>query len=161
MSRNELIHAEAQPYRAAPHKRPEHEKRGSGARGEESRRKREWPENQRGADRASEEERKTAAQRGPCDETGSEGNAGGHEVRNVVLVAPDRVGPQMAGPGIRYAELARILSRIHDVTLAAHAGSSGLPGFPPLRLYDPAHPASLQQLLSDAEVVVGPPLAPA
>jgi glycosyltransferase involved in cell wall biosynthesis len=78
-----------------------------------------------------------------------------------MLVAPDRVGPQMAGPGIRYAELARILSRIHDVTLAAPAGSSGLPGFPPLQVYDPAHPASLQQLLADAEVVVAPPLAPA
>jgi glycosyltransferase involved in cell wall biosynthesis len=78
-----------------------------------------------------------------------------------VLVAPDRVGPQMAGPGIRYAELARILSRSHDVTLAAPVGSTELPAFPPLRVYDPAHPASLRRLLADAEVVVAPPLGPA
>jgi glycosyltransferase involved in cell wall biosynthesis len=67
----------------------------------------------------------------------------------------------MAGPGIRYAELARILSRIHEVTLAAPAGSTQLPAFPPLQVYDPAHPASLERLLADAEVVVAPPLAPA
>ncbi len=76
-------------------------------------------------------------------------------------MAPDRVGPQMAGPGIRYAELTRILARSHDVVLVAPSGSSALAGVPPPQVYDPADAAAFGRLVADADVVVAPPLAPA
>ena len=42
---------------------------------------------------------------------------------NIVLVCHELVGPKMAGPGIRYANLARVLAKHVNVTLAAPAGS--------------------------------------
>ncbi len=48
----------------------------------------------------------------------------------VLLVSSDLIGPKMAGPGIRYYELARILHPHTRLTLAAPAGSILPPGAP-------------------------------
>jgi glycosyltransferase involved in cell wall biosynthesis len=85
---------------------------------------------------------------------------GKHVRRRVVLISPDRVGPAMAGPGIRYAELARSLAAWHDITLAAPRGSDPAPGLPDPQIYDPARPAGLDALLAGADAVVAPPLPP-
>ncbi|MHB1295280.1 MAG: glycosyltransferase family 4 protein [Anaerolineae bacterium] len=72
----------------------------------------------------------------------------------VVILFPDHVGPHMAGSGIRYWELARVLSQTCDVTLAAHLeeGASA----PAWRLVslDPG-PEALEALLAGADVIVG------
>lgn len=78
----------------------------------------------------------------------------------VLLVCPDVVGPEMAGPGIRYHELGRALAASHDVTLAAPIGSSSLPGGPPLVTYDRSRRSTLLGLIRRADVVVSPPLPP-
>lgn len=49
-----------------------------------------------------------------------------NEPTSVLVVSHDVVGPKMAGPGIRYRELARVLARHFQVTLAA-PGDSHLP----------------------------------
>src|SRR5215208_665957 len=76
----------------------------------------------------------------------------------LVLVSPDRVGPRMAGPGIRYFELARRLAAAHDVLLAAPTGSEAI-GAPALAVYEPGRRESLHRLLAPGQVVVAPPLA--
>lgn len=48
----------------------------------------------------------------------------------IVLVSPDTVGSLMAGPAIRFVEMARALSAHFDVTLAAPDGSMALPDWP-------------------------------
>jgi glycosyltransferase involved in cell wall biosynthesis/SAM-dependent methyltransferase len=47
----------------------------------------------------------------------------------VLVISHDRVGRHMAGPGIRYCELARVLSQHFQVTLAV-PGEPGLPDHP-------------------------------
>jgi glycosyltransferase involved in cell wall biosynthesis len=86
---------------------------------------------------------------------------GTHVRRRVVLISPDLVGPLMAGPGIRYTELARSLAVWHDVVLAAPRASTAPPGLPAPEEYDHARPARLDALLASADVVVAPPLPPA
>jgi glycosyltransferase involved in cell wall biosynthesis len=81
-------------------------------------------------------------------------------VTRVLLVAPDRVGATMAGPGIRYFELARRLAASHDVRLAAPLGSEPLADAPGFVVYDPKRPKTLASLLARDEVVLAPPLAP-
>jgi glycosyltransferase involved in cell wall biosynthesis len=49
-----------------------------------------------------------------------------NEQTAVLIVSHDVVGPRMAGPGIRYRELARVLSRHFEVTLAV-PGDTHLP----------------------------------
>jgi glycosyltransferase involved in cell wall biosynthesis len=78
----------------------------------------------------------------------------------VLLVSPDRVAPNMAGPGVRYAELARALSRVHEVCLAAPLGSASVDSELPVGVYDPLRPGALRRLLSSSEIVIAPPLAP-
>lgn len=46
----------------------------------------------------------------------------------ITLISQDLIGPKMAGPGIRYLELARALSRTQEVTLLAPLGSVLTPG---------------------------------
>jgi len=82
-------------------------------------------------------------------------------LRHVLLVSPDRVAPEMAGPGIRYAELARTLTRSHHVRLAAPHGSVSSADVPIIETYDPQRRGSLDQVIAGADVVVAPPLAPA
>jgi glycosyltransferase involved in cell wall biosynthesis len=79
----------------------------------------------------------------------------------VLLISPDQVAPDMAGPGIRYVELGRVLARTHDVRLAAPFGSAPVDDAPELMLYDPGCLGPLEQLVADAEVIVAPPLPPA
>ena len=80
----------------------------------------------------------------------------------MVLVSPDHVGPALAGPGVRYAELAQSLSAWHHVSLLAPfpAARPGPALGAPLE-YDPARPGSLERLLTGADVVIAPPLPPA
>lgn len=47
--------------------------------------------------------------------------------RRVLLVTADRTGQKMAGPGIRYYEIAKALSKTNDVVLASY-GETCLPG---------------------------------
>jgi len=82
-------------------------------------------------------------------------------LRKLLLVSPDRVASNMAGPGVRYVELGRVLRRFHDVRLAAPLGSAPVDDDLPLALYDPARPGTLRRLLAPAEVIVAPPLPPA
>jgi glycosyltransferase involved in cell wall biosynthesis len=78
----------------------------------------------------------------------------------VLFVSPDRVGPTMPGPGIRYVELARELGERHDVTIAAPTGSETVEGSARVVVYDPHRPRTLRRCLAEAEVVVSLPLAP-
>ena len=91
---------------------------------------------------------------------------------SVLLISHDLVGPRMAGPGMRYWELARVLSHSCAVTLAAPEGSrlpfsgdhtSGSLGESPcdgasFRLVQyPRHDAeTMRQWVQAAEVVVVP-----
>lgn len=47
--------------------------------------------------------------------------------RRVLVVAPDVVGPRMAGPGMRYVAIARELATVADVTLALGTEGSEAP----------------------------------
>jgi len=72
----------------------------------------------------------------------------------VLLVTNDRLGRQRAGPAIRCVELAKVLSRSHEVTVA-----SGVPGdieLPGIRviLNALANPAALRAAARQADVVV-------
>jgi glycosyltransferase involved in cell wall biosynthesis len=79
----------------------------------------------------------------------------------VLLVSPDRVAPNMAGPGIRYVELARVLRHVHHVRLAAPLGSEAVQrGGPGVELYHPERPGALRRLFSAGQVVFAPPLPP-
>lgn len=78
--------------------------------------------------------------------------------RRVLLVCNDVVGERMAGPGIRYWEFARVLSRFFDVTLAVPPfvemdAPSCEPDFP-ARVVVCQRGAELQALAADAEVIV-------
>lgn len=50
--------------------------------------------------------------------------------KRVLFISHDTVGPRMAGPGIRYFHLARVLAQHASVTLAAPAGSQLNPSWP-------------------------------
>ena len=78
----------------------------------------------------------------------------------VLLVSPDRVGPRMAGPGIRYVELARALAAHADVRVAAPLGSSEVEDAPAVETYDPEGSRALLRLAGPGEVVIAPPLPP-
>lgn len=39
-------------------------------------------------------------------------------MKKILIISHDKVGPTMAGPGIRYHKIAELLSKYHDVTLA-------------------------------------------
>lgn len=71
----------------------------------------------------------------------------------LLLICHDQIGEKMAGPAVRYWELARVLSQSHTVTLAAH-GKPALtsPDFA-VRGYDRAVPDSIIHLLNEADVI--------
>jgi len=72
----------------------------------------------------------------------------------VLILSQDLLGPQMAGPGLRYYELARVLAASCEVTLAGPlAGELLHPGFA-LASLAPAHPTALDPLLAAADVVI-------
>ena len=42
--------------------------------------------------------------------------------KRIVLISADKVGKNMAGPGVRYFEMAKVLSKQFDVVLLAPDG---------------------------------------
>jgi len=75
----------------------------------------------------------------------------------VLLISNDVVGEEMAGPGIRYWELARVLSRYAEVTLAV-PGSPTRSG-PHVRLvsYTYQSPKILDDLVAEHDILVTDP----
>ena len=74
----------------------------------------------------------------------------------VLFISADPVGREMAGLGIRYTELARVLSSHAEVTIA-HGGSERGERLVP---YSPHRPAALKPLIAAADVVVTHPQWP-
>jgi glycosyltransferase involved in cell wall biosynthesis len=81
--------------------------------------------------------------------------------REVLVIAHDRVGPAMAGPGIRAVELARALAEHHSVRLAAPVGSEPIDDGMPFFEFDGARGGTIREALRGAEVVFSDPLPPA
>jgi glycosyltransferase involved in cell wall biosynthesis len=78
---------------------------------------------------------------------------------SVLMISHDLVGPRMAGPGMRYWELARALAQHCRVTLAAPEGSSSpRPDEIGVRIevYARGDGERVRELVGDAEVVVAP-----
>jgi glycosyltransferase involved in cell wall biosynthesis len=72
----------------------------------------------------------------------------------LLIISHDVIGSRMAGPGIRYWELARTLSTVCAVTLAAPAPiDRALPAVV-CYSYQPGDPASLRPLLANADCVL-------
>ena len=85
---------------------------------------------------------------------GPEHAVNGTESPAVLIVSHDVVGPRMAGPGIRYRELARVLARHFRVTLAV-PGETDL-STPGVRLwsYDPGRWDSLAPAAEQADALL-------
>jgi glycosyltransferase involved in cell wall biosynthesis len=81
-------------------------------------------------------------------------------LRRVLIITEDPVGELLGGAAIRALELARSLTDLAEVTLAAPgtepAGLDGVRHVP----YVPARPAPLRKLIAAADVVVTRPAAP-
>lgn len=77
-----------------------------------------------------------------------------------LLIAPERVAPEMAAAGIRTVQLARALLKSHRVTVAAPIGSCPPGDVERLEIYDPAKPSSIRKLVAEADGVFAQPLAP-
>jgi len=74
---------------------------------------------------------------------------------NVLIISHDIVGEQMAGPGIRYFHLARVLAREFPVTLAVPEGSA-ISGDFSVIVYSSGNDKHLVQAVGNARVVVVP-----
>lgn len=76
--------------------------------------------------------------------------------RRILIVSHDVVGPRMAGPGIRYRELARVLARHFRVTLAAPAPANESDRIPAIELwpYDLNHWETLAPAVTQSDVIV-------
>ena len=74
------------------------------------------------------------------------------------MISHDLVGPRMAGPGMRYWELARVLAQHCPVTLAAPEGSRSLDPSSGVRVapYARKDAGRMRELVEPAEVVVVP-----
>lgn len=77
---------------------------------------------------------------------------------SVLMISHDLVGPHMAGPGMRYWELAQVLAKQLPVVLAAPEGSSTLrtDAAVSLEVYPRGHAERLRPLVDCAQVVVAP-----
>lgn len=75
----------------------------------------------------------------------------------ILIISHEVVGTRMAGPGIRYYHLARVLAREFSVTLAAPAGSDLAPHaeFSVLVYRDGQDPA-LEKAIAEAEAILVP-----
>ena len=72
----------------------------------------------------------------------------------LLIVSHDIVAEKMAGPGVRYLEIARTLAPELDVTLAAPAETSlQVPGVH-LESYTFEHPASLRRLVDQSDILL-------
>jgi glycosyltransferase involved in cell wall biosynthesis len=79
----------------------------------------------------------------------------------VLVISRDRVGPQMAGPGVRAAELARVLAARHRVRLAAPYGSAPIDdSVTDFVEFDRARGATLRDPIEAAEVIFSDALGP-
>jgi glycosyltransferase involved in cell wall biosynthesis len=81
-----------------------------------------------------------------------DGNAGSSAGNDVLIVSRDVIGERVAGPGVRYLEMARQLSARHRVTLMA-PGLLEAPGEGRFRV-EPLSRSGLQRGLSRAAVVI-------
>ena len=81
--------------------------------------------------------------------------------RDVLVISHDRVGPAMAGPGVRAAELARTLAGEHTVRLAAPVGSEAIDPQIEFFEFDGARASTLAAALRGTDVVFSDPLPPA
>lgn len=79
------------------------------------------------------------------------------ERNSILIISHDVVGKRMAGPGIRYYHLARVLSRKLDVVLAIPRGPTALdvPDYEILQ-YQDKHDDDLIAAIKNAEVIVIP-----
>lgn len=80
--------------------------------------------------------------------------------QRVLLVSPDRIAPEMAGAGIRYVELSRVLASHFEVRLGAPGSSVAAANVPTMMTYDPGGVGALRKPVLWADVVISPPLAP-
>ena len=78
----------------------------------------------------------------------------------VLIISNDVIGPQMAGPGIRYVAFARELGQNHAVALAAPAPSSSPDDELAVITYQTNEPKSLLPYLDKADVVIAQSLHP-
>jgi glycosyltransferase involved in cell wall biosynthesis len=78
----------------------------------------------------------------------------------VLIISFDTVGPQMAGAGIRYLELARVLREHAHVTLAAPSISGELPAGVEQVTYKPHVPDALRGPIAQADCVLCQPQWP-
>lgn len=80
--------------------------------------------------------------------------------KHILIISHDVVGTQMAGPGIRYFHLARVLSNEFPVILAIPLGSTLISGdsFSVLS-YSSGIDAALEMAIMTAEVVFVPAVA--
>ncbi len=81
-------------------------------------------------------------------------------MKHLLIVSPDRVGPRLAGVGIRYVEIARSLADRYEITIAAPEGSEPVDVPARVSTYDPVRP---QRLLAEAPadaVLLSPVLWP-
>jgi glycosyltransferase involved in cell wall biosynthesis len=78
-----------------------------------------------------------------------------HSMKRALLISTDVIGPDMAGPGIRVWELARALSTVCDVTVAAPRVPDTSP--PEFRLisYPIRQAGALSPALAQADLVMG------
>ena len=80
--------------------------------------------------------------------------------REVLFICPDAVGERMAGLGIRYVELARVVAAEASVTVATGSpDSTPVDGVRTVR-YEPHAPAALRPLIAGADVIVAAPQWP-
>lgn len=77
-----------------------------------------------------------------------------HRRPHLLIVSNDVVDQKMAGPGLRYLEVSRALSRDLDVTLAVPAGGDN--DEPALRIvrYSEGNPGSLRVLVENSDAVL-------
>ena len=76
----------------------------------------------------------------------------------VLLVCTDRIGERMAGVGVRYVELARVLATRHTVTIAAPSGSDHTDDATHLVGYEPGDERELAAIADGFDAVVSPVL---
>jgi glycosyltransferase involved in cell wall biosynthesis len=74
---------------------------------------------------------------------------------SLLIVSHEQIGPQMAGPGIRYYQMARVIGAHLPVTLAAPRGSRPVAGVT-MAFYESGHWPSLQPLVAQTTTVLLP-----
>lgn len=78
----------------------------------------------------------------------------------VLLISNDVIGSTMAGPGIRYVEIARVLSKEHTVTVAAPEPSAFEDSAFEFITYDQRQPKTLVATVKSQAVVIAQSLHP-